>query len=423
MKQLLSGLIFLSFLSVYAESPKTGSYTLSGLKEFSPIGHKEFAIRMGWGAPGGDIFYKMEEQKFEVFVPDNYTNEKPYGLIVWVNSGDNGRMNGKYKEILKKHRIIWIGANMSGNKIDTRIRAQLAVDGRHNMMKLYNIDPNRVYVSGTSGGGKVACLAAFTFPELFNGGIFCIGVAHWVNISAGNGSFIPSKFQAKIPSSRMKIIANEGRYACMTGDKDFNRDHIKRTYDQLFSQTMKNCKYYQVPGLGHSAIPPDWYEKAIIQLDEPLAAIAKAYLTKGQQLVKSKKYIEAIKYLQMALSNDVEGAQAELDTLKVKIDEYTTQANDFLKAESFVKAFQLYKKIAENYGPFAATATEEFKKFNEDEKTKAELVADSYLLKAEYYFKKKDRINFKKYLGAIMKNYPDTKGAAKAKARWQKKKE
>ena len=419
---MLRVILFLALLTSVSAEVKTGTFQLSGFTEYSPIGHKEFAERMGWGTPNGDKFYKIEEQTFEAFVPDDYDKSKPYGLVVWINSGDNGKMNRKYQEIFKKNRMIWIGANKSGNNVDTRIRAQLAIDGRHNMMKLYNIDPNRVYVSGSSGGGKVACLSAFSFPELYSGGIFCIGVAHWINIPLKGNSFVPTKFKKAIPSDRMKMIAEKGRYACMTGDKDFNREHIKKTYDVLFSKTMNNCKYYQVPGLGHGAIPPDWYEKAILQLDEPLAAMAKAYLTKGQQLLKAKKYSEAVKQLQLAVASEVDGAQAELDKITTEIGKYTKQAEDLLKEDSFVKSYKLYKKIADTYGACAESATAKMKDFKEDKDLYSELVADDLLIKAIYYFGKKDKANFNKYAGALMKKHPDTKAAAKAKERWAKKK-
>jgi hypothetical protein len=416
-------LLFLFSINFYAaEAHKTGSYKLTGLEEYAAVGHGEFPKRMGWGEAKG-YFYKIQEETFEVFVPDNYTKDKPFGVVVWVNSGDGGGMPKQYKEIFKKHKLIWIGANKGGNKEDTRRRANLALDARHNIMKLYNIDPNRVYISGTSGGGKASSLTAFSFPTLFKGGIFCIGVAVWQRVQVpGGNSFWPSKFAKPIPTSRMKVISKEGRYALMTGDKDFNQKEIKAYYDQVFSKSLENCKYYQTPGLGHSRIPAEWYEKAIIQLDEPLKAIVKGYLTKARQLLKSKKYLEAAKLLQLAAANDVAEAQVELEKLQKEVEGFTVEAAKLLKEESYYLSYVKYKKIVDVYGAFATSASEQYKLMLSDKDLKMEVSADGLLYRAQLYFDKKDKVNFKKYANALVKKYPNSKAATKAKERWIKKK-
>ena len=34
--------------------------------------------------------YKLEDESFEVYVPESYTGERPFGLVVFVSPGGDG---------------------------------------------------------------------------------------------------------------------------------------------------------------------------------------------------------------------------------------------------------------------------------------------------------------------------------------------
>src|SRR5688500_18279321 len=120
---------------------------------------KESAIpavvsRLGWGGTeaiknsGDEQDYDLANETFEVYVPATYTGDEPYGLFVFVHPGDDGKPLQHWVEVLDKHKLIWIGANRSGNKRAGWVRLGLALDAAKHMTSAYRIDPDRVYVSG-----------------------------------------------------------------------------------------------------------------------------------------------------------------------------------------------------------------------------------------------------------------------------------
>jgi tetratricopeptide (TPR) repeat protein len=407
-----------------AEKHKKGSYKLQGMSKIDDGsgGHIEFVNRMGWesrnNTDGELTYYEIKDITSEVFVPDDYDKEVPYGLIIWINSSQSGKIPDSYKALMKKHKLIWAGANKGGNNVFTNLRVNMAKDTRANMMELYNIDPNRVYISGNSGGARASSLAAFSFPELFKGGIFCIAVECWEDVPLSGNSYRATKWKKTIPSKRLALMKKEGRYALMTGDKDYNQESIKYTYDKVFSKRFKNAEYYQVPGLGHARIPAEWYEKAIIQMDIPLKLMAKEYLDKAQRLNSTKKYAEAARYYQRAIAYNVAGAQDEYDKLVSQKDEHSRKAKDLLDDGSLYQAYMLYKKLVSVYGEFATDATAHIALVESDQSLKDEISADAYYVRAEKSHAKNDTAGFKKYLASLMKKFPDSKAVVKAKAKW-----
>ena len=54
-------------------------------------------------------------------------------------------------------------------------REPLAVLAAHNIMHRYPVDPQRVYIGGFSGGGRIALRLALGYPDLFRGAVLNAG--------------------------------------------------------------------------------------------------------------------------------------------------------------------------------------------------------------------------------------------------------
>lgn len=212
--------------------------------------------------------YKISEENFYVYVPSDYAEDDSYGLLVWISAGESGRMPDGWDKLMDKHKLIWVGAHWSGNKHNVPGRRMaLALDAVHNIKKMYNIDPNRIYVSGISGGGRVASILAIHYPDVFSGGIFVVGVEYWEAVAVTG---VPRQFYKPIPRPQSKYLAiakERGRYVLLTGDKDSNRIQTWDYYEKGYKKNLKHVLYIQVPGMGHELPPVEWYEKAIVFLD------------------------------------------------------------------------------------------------------------------------------------------------------------
>lgn len=271
---LLSGL-------VEAEAPEirkgafdavfTERYHESNLKNiFKRMRHKPGTNR----SLGND--YQISEESFYVYMPSDYAKDDSYGLLVWVSAGESGRMPEAWSKLMDKHKLIWVSAHRSGNKHSVPGRRMaLALDAVHNIKGMYNIDPNRVYVSGISGGGRVASILAVHYPDIFGGGIFVVGVECWEAIEVTGK---PGQFYRPMPKPRPKYLAmakDQGRYVLLTGDNDFNRVQTHDYYQNGYSKRLKHVLYIQVPGMGHELPGAEWYEKAIVFLDTARASPTK----------------------------------------------------------------------------------------------------------------------------------------------------
>jgi hypothetical protein len=191
--------------------------------------------------------------------------------MVWIPAGD-GNINAfqGVKELMDKHKLIWVSAQNSGNKEGVyQRRIPLALDAAYNMQKLYNVDPNRVYVSGISGGGRVASITAFHHSDVYSGGIFVIGANYWRKMPVpGEKTYWRSG--GPKPKGKYLIRAKKfGRYVLLTGDNDFNRLEMHTYYERGFSRCLNNVLYIQVPQMGHEMPPPVEFEKAIVYVDGP----------------------------------------------------------------------------------------------------------------------------------------------------------
>jgi poly(3-hydroxybutyrate) depolymerase len=177
-------MVLLSYATPAADfGQSAGGYSTRTYSDRSPLStNAEICARMGWPllaeeAAKGD--YNLPEESFEVYVPPTYTGDKPFGLLVFVNPGGHGSLKGYerlgWKEIIDKHELIWIGPNKVGNDRLVRPRMGLTIDAAVNAQKTFKIDPNRVYVCGVSGGGRVASMLGVGFPDVFRGGFYIIG--------------------------------------------------------------------------------------------------------------------------------------------------------------------------------------------------------------------------------------------------------
>jgi hypothetical protein len=241
---------------------------------------REIAIRVGRPLAPADmekVDYNIAEESFEVYVPPAYTGDKPFGLLVFVNPHPSGRPPRQYLGPIEKHRLIYVSPNKIGNDRIFRNRMGLAIDAVVNMKARYKIDPERVYVSGISGGGRISSMLGFCYPDVFSGGIYIIGCNSYRTVQSTEqkvpetgkfGYFFPS-FKPPAPPL-FKLARTHSRHVLITADFDGNREQTWLYYQGFVADKFEHVTYYQVPGLGHQAPDGDWFDAALDFLDQPL---------------------------------------------------------------------------------------------------------------------------------------------------------
>jgi predicted esterase len=211
--------------------------------------------------------YNVKQEKFRILVPKSYAHEEKWGLFVYVNPGDDAGLPEGYEAILEKHRLLAVAAYKTGNERNVVERFRLALDAQYNMARRFNLDPARVYVSGFSGGGRIASMLAIAYADLFAGAIPFCGVNFYTSIPSEPGKVWPPNY---VPSADpLRIAKTTARYVLVTGEKDMNLKNTQAVYESGFKKEgFKHALLLEVPGMGHSPPPPDWFEKGLDFLDK-----------------------------------------------------------------------------------------------------------------------------------------------------------
>ncbi|MCB1204436.1 MAG: hypothetical protein KDN18_09265 [Verrucomicrobiae bacterium] len=211
--------------------------------------------------------YEVSKESFEVILPEGWDGKKDLGLFVWIPAGDAPQIPDSWVKILAKHRLVFIGAKRSGNPRNLFDRLRLAIDANHNVRQQLPIDGRRVYVSGFSGGSRVASMLGVAWGEMFSGTICCMGVNFYTDVAAPDGkvyglSYLPDE-------ELLPLVKRHCRFALVTGEKDFNRPNTLGAFENGFlKEGFANVKVFDIPGHGHSPPPAEWLDRAISFVDE-----------------------------------------------------------------------------------------------------------------------------------------------------------
>ena len=142
------------------------------------------------------------------------------------------------------------------------------------MQRLYNIDPDRVYIAGYSGGGRVASSLALLYPEVFRGGAFFFGSNYFrkVEVPGQPGAFWRAGFPAPAKGSMAKL-RKEHHFVLIAGEHDFNREETEAYSTEYRRDRFKNVTYLEIPGADHDyGVHGEWLKRVLEALDLPSRA-------------------------------------------------------------------------------------------------------------------------------------------------------
>lgn len=210
--------------------------------------------------------YDVSQESFEILVPKGYKDSVPHGLFIWISPGDKPSISPEWEKVLADKKLIFIGAAKSGNNRPVFDRMRMAIDANDQLRQLYKVDPKRVYISGHSGGSRVASMLAVAYADMFTGAACFMGVNFFMPTQGKDGTMFEARY---IPHPEIATLAQqESRLALVTGDKDMNQDNTTAIYKQGFvANEFKGVKLFDIPGQTHSAPSKEWLEKVLDFLD------------------------------------------------------------------------------------------------------------------------------------------------------------
>ena len=186
---------------------------------------------------------------WQVVVPKSYNKAQPAGVLVYVSPSNSGKIPKGWAEVLAKRNLIWVSANQSGNKINPHLRIAYATLAVAAVAKRYSVDAERVYVSGFSGGGKIASVTLSEYPQLFNGGIYICGVLSHAT-----------------KSDNIELV-KQNRHVFVTGRKDFNYEPTKRVHRAYKKAGIEQSELLVIPKLKHQNPNAEGIDQALSFFD------------------------------------------------------------------------------------------------------------------------------------------------------------
>ena len=206
-----------------------------------------------------------------VSTPAAAAEGEPHGLFVFISPRDQGSVPGNWRETLEKNRLIWVGPNEAGNRVSTLWRVAVALESVDLATRRYRIDPDRIYISGHSGGARVASTVAFFHPDRFTGGVYFAGVNWYEPTPPQEGQFLPASI-GKPPDTVLELARDRSRHAIVQGTDDTVATYVPSLWNVITQSDFRTFEYLSVEGHGHGLPDAEWLERGLAVLDGPLRA-------------------------------------------------------------------------------------------------------------------------------------------------------
>ncbi|HSP07742.1 MAG TPA: hypothetical protein VLR94_11230 [Acidobacteriota bacterium] len=206
------------------------------------------------------------EESFELYIPPDRPGD-PYGFLGWTNPEEVAETPRKFEPLLNEYHLIALSADRCGNEQLLQRRVGLLTSGLLQLKKHIRFDPNRLILSGFSGGGRTAATGCFAHPEIWRGAICWAGGNFYKKYSLpmpvgasspGINNFLKNAVTAK----NVKLARANARFVLISGPKDFNLNDCRGIYRALRQDGFR-ALMIEEPGMSHEVGSVDSMRKAL----------------------------------------------------------------------------------------------------------------------------------------------------------------
>lgn len=202
----------------FAQSPKTGEFiTKATPSEVLGSDAAVYSTYIG----------ENETLSWEIYVPENYNPANPAGVMVYAGAPNDVRPPFGWLDVMKNKNLIWVAARKSGNGSSIHQKKLLAMMSVPLIQKEYNINMDRVYITGE---GRTASRTALEYPNIFDGAIF-VGNNLWEDNA----------------EEKVKSVM-DNRYVFVTREKSAFPKGSRYAYNKFKKSGVENSKLVQILG-------------------------------------------------------------------------------------------------------------------------------------------------------------------------------
>jgi hypothetical protein len=194
--------------------------------------------------------FESRDQRYQLYVPKGYDAAKTWPLVLFVSPGDDPLGWRFWRKPCEERGLFFCAAYGAGNNCPPGHRLRIVLDAFDDARRHYKIDPDRTYVTGFSGGGRLACTIGFALPEYFGGVVPVCGTNPLNNLD-----YLRLRVR-----DRLSV-------AFVTGVRDFNRRENEDFLYPMFQDLGIRSKLWIVPKLGHSLPGPEALSETVAWLE------------------------------------------------------------------------------------------------------------------------------------------------------------
>lgn len=237
------------------DAPQTGLFDISFTKR-SPHGTLRSLYRRFREKSSRDRRdYDISNQRYQIYVPEDYDSKKSYGLMVWLQPSRAGELSQGHQVVFGQNRMIWIRPLPRGGG-GMWYQMGLAIDAVYNVDRQYQIDKKRIYIAGVGSSSKPAARLGFGAADVFPGGAYLMGPIEFyddvtVEVSGDTMYYWPADYGMP-PRKSLRIAKQQSRFVFQVDAADGRtRDLIEHA---LRPRRFKNL--FELSS-GHRSATPD----------------------------------------------------------------------------------------------------------------------------------------------------------------------
>ncbi len=194
--------------------------------------------------------YINPDQKiiYAVYPPNDFNPSAKTGIMVFAGAYKDNHPTFNWLSSVRESNLIYIEALVSDVDSSFRQRQILAEMAVPLLEKRYNIDENRIYISGE---GRVASVVAMNNPGIFKGAIYT------------NGNLWTENAETKLDSIK------QNKFVFITGDLKSRAKQARDVYGKYKKAGIENSKLIFLNPVRSSKIKRIDLVRAINYLDDP----------------------------------------------------------------------------------------------------------------------------------------------------------
>lgn len=229
-----------------------------------------------------DYGLDLTKQRYTIREPYGYSRDPQarFGLYVFASPQDEDEGISVLEGTLDSRMLFYLGCEGVGNNHPRSERMGAVILGIFRMQELFpNIDPERVYVGGMSGGGRTVSTLAELRPDVVRGVVGWVGASLPTAIpgwSCTGNQYGVSDDNYEVSIDRLepqyRVFSGGPRIALITTHDDFRRTELVGIYRYGHMNHGNHIRLIVRPG-GHNTYRPESLDDALRFIDEPLVDV------------------------------------------------------------------------------------------------------------------------------------------------------